>query len=165
MQGGAVRTAQGPIVTLLLFIRAADGTLRLQAQNQPPQIAPQAVKLMQLGSDAMHQGKPADAERYFRQATIVEPQLADAYLGMGLSQMREGNAVAAEALLGKAIELNPKIAGAHMFLGIVSYQMNKFDAASKASQEEIALQPKRRSCHRRTNLLLSWPGTLEAGTK
>src|SRR5580692_4664345 len=86
---------------------------KLEAQSKSTQDSDQIKKLMQLGADAMHQGQPADAERYFSQATLAAPGLADAYLGLGLAQMRENKTADAEESLRRAIELNPKLLGAH----------------------------------------------------
>jgi tetratricopeptide (TPR) repeat protein len=112
---------------------------------------------MELGANAMHQGQPADAERYFSQATLAAPGLADAYLGLGLAQMRENKTADAEESLRRAIELNPKLLGAHMFFGIANYQLAKFDEASKALREEVALQPE-------STEALTWLGIVELGS-
>ena len=141
------------VVTLFLLAN----TPRHRAQDSPAKGGSSIVKLMQLGSDAMHRGNPAEAEQYFRQATVAAPQLADAYLGLGMSQMRDGKTVDAREALARAVELNPKMLGAHMFLGIANYQLNKFDAASSALREEISLQPKNTEA-------LTWLGIVELGS-
>jgi tetratricopeptide (TPR) repeat protein len=132
-------------------------TLFLGAQSKPVLNEAQVMNLMRLGSDAMHQGKTSDAEQYFKQVIVIAPQLADAYLGLGLTQLRENKAIDAEASLGKAIELNPKLLGAHMFFGIADYQLAKFDEANKALREEIALQPENTEA-------LTWLGIVELGS-
>jgi len=144
-------------ISLAGTLWALTGALLLEAQSKQEQDNAQMIRLMQLGSDAMHQGKAADAENYFRQVTMVAPQLADAYLGLGLAQMRENKASDADASLGKAIELNPKLLGAHMFFGIANYQLAKFDEASKALREEIILQPENTEA-------LTWLGIVELGS-
>lgn len=138
----------------LLVLTAA---FHLEAQANLEQDNAQVMKLMQLGSDAMHQGKAADAENYFRQVAVMAPQLADAYLGLGLAQMRENKVSDADMSLGKAIELNPSLPGAHMFFGIANYQLAKFDEAGKALREEIILQPENTEA-------LTWLGIVELGS-
>jgi tetratricopeptide (TPR) repeat protein len=147
------RTYLSLVVTLLLL----SNTSWLGAQSNQTQDSAQVMKMMQLGSEAMHQGKPSEAEQYFRQATTMAPQMADAYLGLGLAQMRENKAAEADAALGRTIELNPKMLGAHMFFGIANYQLNKFDEASKALREEISLQPDNTEA-------LTWLGIVELGS-
>jgi tetratricopeptide (TPR) repeat protein len=132
-------------------------TVFLGAQSRPDQDEAQIVNLMRMGSEAMHQGNVADAEHYFRQATAMAPQLADAYLGLGLTQLRENKAPDAEVSLGKAVELNPKLLGAHMFLGIANYQSGRFDEAGEALRQEIILQPQNTEA-------LTWLGIVELGS-
>jgi tetratricopeptide (TPR) repeat protein len=144
-------------ISLAGALLAVTSTLFLEAQSKPEQDDGQVMKLMQLGSDSIHQGNVADAERYFRQVTLVSPRLADAYLGLGLTQMRENKVLDASESLEKAIGLNPQLLGAHMFLGIAAYQLSRFDDAKKALQEEITLQPKNTEA-------LTWLGIVELGS-
>ena len=146
-------TVAGCVAALLLL----GGAPTLGAQNAEAQDSAPVMRMLQQGGDAMRRGDPAEAERYFRQATEAAPQLADGYLGLGMSEMREGKPVDAETALSRAVELNPKLPGAHMFLGIASYQLNKFDAASKALNEEINLQPNNVEA-------LTWLGIVELGS-
>jgi tetratricopeptide (TPR) repeat protein len=144
-------------ISLGIVLITPSSASRLEAQSKSTPDNVQVMKLMQLGSDAMHQGKSADAEQYFSQATVAAPQFADAYLGLGLAQMRENKSLDADASLGKAIELNPRLPGAHMFFGIANYQLAKFDEASKALREEIVLQPENTEA-------LTWLGIVELGS-
>jgi tetratricopeptide (TPR) repeat protein len=128
----------------------------------PPLSAPQSpppaevVQLLQSGAAAMRQGKPADAEDFFRKATAAAPELPDAYLGLGMAELREGKTDDAERMLAKAVELNPQMPGAHMFLGIAQYQMNKLDAATASLKQELARQPDNVE-------VLTWLGIAELG--
>lgn len=145
----AIRTL--PVLFLALLMAAHP----LFARGQEPGNA-QAMHLIQLGAGAMQQGKVAEAERYFTQATVAAPDLADAFLDLGLVQLREGKPEAAETSLAKAVALNPELPGAHMFLGIAKYQMHEVDAASADLREEIQLQP-------RNVEALTWLGIIELG--
>jgi tetratricopeptide (TPR) repeat protein len=138
---------------LLFFLLMAPHSLFAQDQEQGNA---QAMHLMQLGAGAMHQGNVAEAEKYFTQATVAAPQLADAFLDLGLVQLREGKPEAAETSLAKAVALNPGLSGAHMFLGIAKYQMHEVDAASADLREEIRLQPQNVEA-------LTWLGIVELG--
>jgi Flp pilus assembly protein TadD len=99
-------------------------------------------RAMRMGTEAMHENKAADAEKYFHEATRLAPQYPSAFLDLGLAQLREGKLDAAEESIRTSCQLDPKLAGAHMFLGIVNYQMHRFDKAREALKEAIALNDK-----------------------
>jgi tetratricopeptide (TPR) repeat protein len=126
------------------------------AQSAPPNA--EFIRLLQLGSEAMHRGNAAEAEKYFSQAAVASPESADAYLGLGLAELRQGKLDDADKSLTKTLDLNPRMQGAHMFLGITNYQMNKLPAAIAALNEEVQLHPKNAEA-------LTWLGIvdLEAG--
>jgi len=90
----------------------------------------------------MQQGKIAEAERYFSQATVAALQFAEGFLALGLVQLREGKPDAAEASLAKAIALNPELQGAHMFLGIAKYQMREVDETAANLRESFGFSPR-----------------------
>jgi tetratricopeptide (TPR) repeat protein len=104
----------------------------------------------------MHQGELAEAETDFRQATVAEPTLADAWLGLGMAQLREGKAGQAQQCLQKAIGLNPGIRGAHLFLGIAQYQANDFGDSATSLQTEVQDHPDSVEA-------LTWLGIVELG--
>lgn len=128
----------------------------LFAQAAPATPDEEVMHMLQNGAAAMHQGKPADAEGYFRQAAATAPALPDAHFGLGMAELREGKPEDAERALVKALELNPNIAGAHMFLGIAQYQMNKMDASVVSLQQEVKAQPDNVEA-------LTWLGIVELG--
>jgi len=118
--------------------------------------APATLQMLQSGAAAMHQGKSAEAEAFFQQALAAEPNLPDAYLGLGMSQLRQGKADQAAASLTKALDLNPNLRGAHLFLGIAQFQANQIDAASQSLKREVAIQPDNVEA-------LTWLGIVELG--
>lgn len=146
----SLNRAYGKLLALLFLLSAAP-VLAAQTRGSG-----EVMQLMQQGAGAMHRGDTAEAERYFTQATVKAPQLADAFLGLGLAELRAGKAEAAKQSLTKAVRLNPKLDGAHMFLGIAKYQMNDAAAASADLREEIRLQPKNVEA-------LTWLGIIELG--
>ena len=110
------------------------------ARAQAPPSA-QVQQWMQLGSDAMRQGRPADALKLFSQAAAAAPQLPDAFLGLGLAQLRAGEGEQAQTTLRHAIELDPHTLGAHLFLGIAQYQGGDAAAAAASIQQELDMKP------------------------
>ena len=114
----------------------------------------QATQYLQSGAAAMHEGKLTEAEKYFRQAIAVAPQMAEAYLDLGLALLREGQPVEAAKALRHAVALDSSMQGAHLFLGIAEYQSNHLDDAIAALKQEIALNPQNVEA-------LTWLGIVE----
>jgi len=108
----------------------------------------------QRGAAAMRSGRSADAEKAFRDAVGLAPDLAEAHLDLGLVLGREGKQEEAVAALRKALALNPKLASAHMFLGVFLYQANRRDEAVEELNQELALDPK-------SSEALTWMGIVE----
>ncbi|HLH33533.1 MAG TPA: tetratricopeptide repeat protein [Alloacidobacterium sp.] len=120
-------------ILVLIFSAPAHGQPDTQTQLQ---------SIFREAATAMHEGRTADAEKYFRQATEIAPNLAEAHLNLGLALLKEGKLPEASASIEKAIQLDPRSPGAHMFLGIADYQMNRTDAAIENLQQEIEANPK-----------------------
>ncbi len=108
----------------------------------------------QRGAAAMREGRSADAEKAFRDAVKLAPDLADAHLDLGLVLGREGKQEEAVAALRRAIELDPKLPSAHMFLGVFLYQANRRDEAIAALNQELQIDPKNGEA-------LTWMGIVE----
>jgi len=139
---------------LLTFPLAAILPLQLTSQTAAPD--PAVAQILQNGATAMRQGKPAEAEADFRQATSAAPTLPDAWLGLGMAQLREGKPGEAQQSLQKSIDLNPSIRGAHLFLGIAQYQANDFESAASSLQAEVKDHPDNVEA-------LTWLGIVELG--
>jgi tetratricopeptide (TPR) repeat protein len=118
------------------------GSSLLNAQTSAPgKVGADLQQLLNKGALAVHQGRLAEAEGYFRQAIATAPQRPDGYLGLGMTELRAGDGAAAVGDLNKAIETSPETPSAHLFLGIALYQLNRYDAAAAALQQELKLQP------------------------
>lgn len=96
---------------------------------------------LRLGAEAMHNGRPDEAEKFFRAVIRAAPQLADGYLDLGLAQIRQGKLTDAIESLQEALKRNPQAPGALMFLGIAYFQMNHLDQARSALKQEIDQHP------------------------
>jgi tetratricopeptide (TPR) repeat protein len=76
-----------------------------------------AAQHIQAGLEARKQHR-VDAEiTEFRQATEIDPNLADAYVNLGAAYMEKHEYGTAIAPLRKALELSPDLVVAHQFLG------------------------------------------------
>ncbi|MDQ2840570.1 MAG: tetratricopeptide repeat protein [Acidobacteriota bacterium] len=122
--------------------------MELQAQSIEVQLA------FQHGATALREGRPAEAEREFRNAIRLDPTLAEAHLDLGLVLGREGKSAEAIESLKQALILNPHLEAGHMFLGVFLYQMGRNEEAISQLQQELAQSPKNREA-------LSWLGIVE----
>jgi tetratricopeptide (TPR) repeat protein len=150
------RISQAGHLGFLVVVSVFAASMPLSAQNQIAEPNAEAMRLLQLGSEAMHRGDTAEAEKDFQQVVNTEPGLADGYLGLGLVQMREVKLDVAEKSLQKCLELNPRARGANMFLGIAEYEANKPDLAAAALRRELEIEP-------RNVEALTWLGIVEMG--
>ena len=112
------------------------------AHGQQQDAQAQLQSIFREAATAMREGRTAEAEKYFQQATELAPNLPEAHLNLGLAQLKEGKLQEASASIEKAIQLDPHSPGAHMFLGIVDYQMNRIEPAIENLQQEIEANPK-----------------------
>ena len=102
----------------------------------------QLQSIFQQGMAAMSAGHADEAEKYFRQATGLDPSFAPGFLDMGLAQIRQGKLTDAVASLEKALQLDPQAPGANMFLGIAYYQMNRPADSIAHLELEVEANPK-----------------------
>lgn len=116
--------------------------------------SPQVQEAFERGALAMRNGRSADAEKAFREAVKLAPNLADAHLDLGLVLGREGKQEDAIASLRRSIELDPRLASAHMFLGVFLYQANRQEEAIEALNQDLVLDPK-------NGETLTWLGIVE----
>src|ERR1700689_2561416 len=67
-----------------------------------------AAEWMQRGAEAIHEGKPAEAEKDFRLALAADPHSANAALALGMVLLRENKPAEARAPLEQAIAADPE---------------------------------------------------------
>lgn len=118
---------------------------------------PAVREAFERGSAAMRAGQSAAAERAFRDAVKLAPNMAEAHLDLGLVLAREGKLDGAIASVQKSIALDPAQNGAHMFLGIFLFQANHPEEARQALATEIAHDPKNPEA-------LTWLGNIDLAT-
>ncbi|HUY82122.1 MAG TPA: tetratricopeptide repeat protein [Acidobacteriaceae bacterium] len=94
------------------------------------------------GAEAMAAGHVVEAEAAFKQATVIAPAFAPAFLDLGLTQLRQGKLEDASASIKKALELDPNSHGAHLFLGIADYQSHHIQEAVDNLRTAIQEEPK-----------------------
>jgi tetratricopeptide (TPR) repeat protein len=118
----------------------------------PPLAAPDAQELLSNGWRLFEQRRPGAAEKEFRAALAVTPDLADARVGIGMARLAAGNAAGAKEELGAVIaagqprvealqaagakdafsqpEVQPYIRAAHA-LGCLAYDEERYEDAAR----------------------------------
>jgi tetratricopeptide (TPR) repeat protein len=86
-------------------------------------------------------GQPAKATAAFSTAVKLNPQLAGAQYGLGMSLLRSGNAKAAEAPLREAARLAPQNLLAHLALGDMLSSQSRWQDAINSYSTAAALAP------------------------
>jgi tetratricopeptide (TPR) repeat protein len=122
-----------------------------QAASPPPE-APDAQALLEAGWRLFEQRRPGAAEKEFRAALAISPDLADARVGIGMARLAADNADGAKEELGAVIvagqakaealraagtkdafsqpEVQPYIRAAHA-LGCLAYDEERYEDAAK----------------------------------
>jgi tetratricopeptide (TPR) repeat protein len=118
----------------------------------PPAAAPDAQELLQSGWRLFEQRRPGAAEKEFRAALAIAPELTDARVGIGMARLSAGNADGAKEELGAVLaagadraealraagtkdafsqpEVQPYIRAAHA-LGCLAYDEERYEEAAK----------------------------------
>jgi len=78
---------------------------------------PDAMQHVQAGLEARKQHQVDVEIKEFREATKIDPNLADAFLNLGAAYMEKHDYGAAIIPLKRALELSPDLMAAHQFLG------------------------------------------------
>ena len=122
---------------------------QLRAQHTMIRQAPDAaITLFRLARKYMQQGKYVEASREFQKALWHNPNLAEAYSGLGHAYMGLGRLDDALDAQHKAIELEPNMAEAHVAKGLILLQRAEksqaktdYERALAACRKGIELNP------------------------
>ncbi|MFH1574647.1 MAG: tetratricopeptide repeat protein, partial [Acidobacteriota bacterium] len=87
-------------------------------------------------------GKPAEANRHFRQAVALRPRSVQARANLGTSYVRIGKTEEAIAEFRKALELDPGNATANFNLGTILLRQRKPKEALPWLEKAVAAQPR-----------------------
>ncbi len=114
---------------------AARARFKTLLENDPKSL----VALMNLGSMEYRAKNFAEAEKLLRQATRVDPDLAAAWLTLGVATCEGGRLDAALAALAQAVLLEPSNAKAHSYLGVTLGRKGWLDGAEAELQRALEL--------------------------
>lgn len=101
----------------------------------------QVHQLIEQGVAAMREGQPAAAERAFREAVRLAPDVAETYIDLGLVLGREGKLDEATATMRLALQKDPSQNAANLYLGIFLFQANHAGEAKTALQQVVRQSP------------------------
>ena len=80
-------------------------------------VPPEVVQHAKAGMEARERGRLDEAIAEFRQVTLLEPNMAAAFVNLGAAYMEKRDYADAIAPLRRALELNDGLVGAHQMLG------------------------------------------------
>ncbi|MCH8619626.1 tetratricopeptide repeat protein [Undibacterium sp. TS12] len=112
-----------------------------------PILFDEAVKLCQLASLQMEQGKFHDAGKNLQGAIAIAPDYADAHGTMGLLLMSLGHFPAAENSLRQVLRIRPDDAIAYDNLGLISYLQGRFKDAIVSLKRAVEIAPDLLNAH------------------
>ncbi len=113
------------------------------------------------GCELYTQGSLMEAEREFREAIALNPNLTEAYFNLGCMLIKEGKLKEAENALILVTQLSPDFAGGHLNLGIVLVVEERFGEADKPLRRAIQLDPNSAEAHASLGLVLKKEGKNE----
>ncbi len=87
------------------------------------------------------QGRPAEAEQFYRRAIVCDPGLAQAHHNLGNLLRTLGRYQEAVAEEREAIRIKPNYIDAHLGLGLSLQSLGQYEAAERAFRDTLRLQP------------------------
>jgi Flp pilus assembly protein TadD len=124
---------------LLVAGRIEDAAALLQAAHQAYPADPEVV--LALGDAARLQGDASAALAWFTQATLNDPQSAEAWFGVGRVQTEKEDVRAATDALDRAIQLAPQAPGYHGERATLLAMTGSTSAARAAFADALQRQP------------------------
>ena len=104
-------------------------------------ISDEALAAHTFGFDLHCQGKPAEAEPYYRRALRLDPEFKEAWMNLGLVALTQRDFDTAEACQREALRLDPEAADAHNNLGMLHYTQGRLAEAENCFRAAVRLRP------------------------
>lgn len=129
------------LASILAFLGQPDAARRTLAQGAPVGSGPAAMTWSAIGTGEEGKQRFAEAERAYRKALELDPELYEALNGLGNTLLATGRHQEAEASLRKAVQLKPGRGAAWVNLGILLKQRGDRTGAEEAFQKATAAEP------------------------
>ncbi|HVY92843.1 MAG TPA: tetratricopeptide repeat protein [Bryobacteraceae bacterium] len=100
-----------------------------------------AKKHFDRARELMRLGKLRDAAGQYEKAVKIDPQFAEAWVGLGFAQYKADLQDAAEKSVLKAREIDPKLPGIYQILGYIASNRKDWKAAAQYLDEAERLNP------------------------
>ncbi len=116
-----------------------EGTVSLHQLTH--KVPAQARKAFDKGEQAKSKGRHEQAAEFFRQATVADPEYADAFSELGAEESAQGDLPHAVEHFQKALDIAPDHAVAISNLSIALAKMRRYDEASAAARRALQYMP------------------------
>lgn len=127
-----------------------DGGQQPAAVQADPQAQAEFAQALLLAK----RGQDDDAIVKFTSLSHKYPNLAGAFVNLGLLQLKKGRHEAARQALLQATTVNPRNAVAFNHLGVAHRALGEFQPARAAYEQALALDPQYAAAHRNLGILL-----------
>jgi len=121
--------------------------------TKPVDISPEITALYNSAVTSLKSGADATALAQFTTLTAKAPQLAGAYINIGLIHLKKQRYKEAEIAFNQAINANNQNAQAQNYLGVTLRELGKFDKAQQAYQQALQLDNNYAEAHLNLGIL------------
>ncbi len=124
----------------------ADGAIPLPVADAAPEASPAAVALDR-GTQLFQAGNIVEAEKAYRQASELDPNMAEAQVNLGTALKRLKRPLEALECYRRAVNIRPDWASAYSNLGSALCDLGRQEEAEAACKRAIELDPRHRNAH------------------
>lgn len=142
------------LLCLLLGACAGGPPAETPGQAATVKVEPQARAEFEQALVLVKRGQEDDAILKFTALSHKYPDLAGAFVNLGLLQLKKGRHAEARQALLQATTINPQNAVAYNHLGVAQRALGDFQAARQAYEQALALAPDYAAAHLNLGILL-----------
>lgn len=153
-----------PLTSLLLVLSlamltacasspAVNDSAAAKPASKPVDVSPEITAMYQTAVTSLKNGSDSAALAQFTAVTTKAPQLAGAYINIGLIHLKKQRFTEAEAAFNQAINANNQNAQAQNYLGVTLREQGKFAKAKEAYQKAVQLDNNYADAHLNLGIL------------
>ncbi len=121
--------------------------------SKPVDVSPEIMAQYQTAIASLKSGADSTALAQFTAVTTKAPQLAGAYINIGLIHLKKQRYTEAEIAFNQAINANKQNALAQNYLGVTLREQGKFDKARQAYQQALQIDNNYADAHLNLGIL------------